>query len=280
MKFCCGGVEASTVNYDRTLTTLHETIGHHSKMESLSPSQTLSQKRKLRKIELQNIKIILSRKRKLRKIELQNIKIQLEKRRAEIELEMQYRRNARLQKNMILRREIDLIHANATIFCRQLSRDEWEDIDSVSTLYLPHGFTRITKNFSSTRNANWITSSTIFVRDKHEFMRIINESLEHYKYIHETFVWKRTHKMRNYENEKILKDLQRYIIDIQYRKIIHHVIFSNFLHELNHDCIACILDFLSPTIVQKSIDEIVSLSLSTYVKKVPPPQFDDDDLFY
>lgn len=242
-------------------------------MESLSPSQILSQKRKLRKIELQNIKIILSQKRKLRKIELQNIKIQLEKRRAEIELEMQYRRNARLQKNMILRRKIDLIHADATIFCRQLLRNEWEVIDSVSTLYLPHGFTRITKNLSSTRNANWITSSTIFVKDKYEFMRIINESLKHYKYIHETMEYKRTHKMRNYQTDKILKDLKKYIIDIQYRKIIHHVIFSNFLHELNHDCIAYILDFLSPTIVHKSIDEIESLSLSTYVEVPTKSQF-------
>lgn len=222
-------------------------------MESLSPSQILSQKRKLRKIELQNIKIQLAKRRKLRKIELQKIKIQLEKRRAEIELEMQYRRNARLQKNVILRKKIDLIHADATLFSRQLMRDEWEDIDSVSTLYLPHGFTRITKEFSSTRKANWITSSTVFVRNKDEFMRIINESLGHYKIMHETIVFLRTHKMRNRWMERILRDLRRDIISIQYRKIIHHVIFSNFLHELNHDCIAHILDFLLPTIIHKSV---------------------------
>lgn len=236
-------------------------------MDSLSPPQSLSESRKLRKIELLDIKIQLAKKRKLRKIELQNIKMQLEKRKAEIELEMQYRRNARLQKNAILRKKIDLIHADATIFSRQLTRDEWEDIDVVTTLYLPHGFTRITKEFSSTRKANWITSSTVFVRNKDEFMRIVKESLEHYKQMHEILVYLRTHKARNRRTEKIQKDLKRVIISIQYRKIIHHVIFSNFLHDLNHDCIAYILDFFLPTIIPMSVYDGL-------IKEPTQPQFD------
>lgn len=224
-------------------------------METLTPYQLRTEKRKLRRVELLNKKIQLAQKIKLRKIELRDIRINLaiknaeievemQLRKAEIEVEMQFRKEVRLQKNIIIRRKIDLINANATVFKRELSRDECEDIDFVSTLYLPHGFTRIEKKLSSTRKVNWITSSTIFVKDKYEFKRMIDESLEHCKYIHEAVVYKRTHKWRNRILEKTLEKVKRDIIDTQYKKIVHHVIFSNFHHELNDDCIKKIVGFL------------------------------------
>ena len=213
-------------------------------METQSPSQILYQNRKLRNIELKIKSKILSEKRKLRRVELKNIKIQVEKRNAEIEVEMQIRKKLRLENNIILRKKIDLIHANATVFNRILNINECEDIDFVSTLYLPHGFTRIEKTLSSTRKVNCITSSTIFVKDEYEFNKMINESLENYKYIHDIIVYKMTHKMRVPINDKTLKMITRDIIDTEYRKIVHHVIFSNFRHELNDDCINKIVGFL------------------------------------
>ena len=206
-------------------------------METQSPSQILYQKSKLSNIEL---KI----KRKLRKVELKNIKIQVEKRNAEIEVEMQFRKKLRLEKNIIIPKKIDLIHANATVFKIKLNKNECEDIDFVSTLYLPHGFTRIEKILSSTRKVNWITSSTIFVKDESEFSKMVNESLQNYKYFHDIIVYKRTHKTRIPINDKTMKMIQRDIIYTEYRKIVHHVIFSNFRHELNDDCINKIVGFL------------------------------------
>ena len=161
-----------------------------------------------------------------------------------IQFERQLVADAQRQKQILKRKQIDSTHDTAIAFHRQLKKKEWEQIDMLSNLYLPHGFTRIINPFNRLKNSKWITSSTVFVKDEAEFNRLLDKTLEQYQHLYDEHQYRKTHKARNYSSDRRLKQFKHNIIHNEYRKIIEHVVLSNFTDDLNIDCIAHVSKFL------------------------------------
>lgn len=117
------------------------------------------------------------------------------------------------------------------VFYRPLKQSEWKLIDSLSRIYLPHGFTCII-NKHSFRNPKWITTTSVYVKNEKEFNRAIDESLERYQLLHD--------RHKTCEGKRLRHD----IIHYEYRKIVSHVILSNFTDVLTPYCISHISAFL------------------------------------